>query len=461
MDSQLEKGQGVAQGTLGGVAGGAARQGWARGRRAAPAPDGSGLPARLTALVRQRLGFLNGLFNALPDRRSPDDCLYTAATVLWMVVLGFLCRKGARNAMDADRNTGLVPANLLALSGQRRWPAGRPVTAPCTQTATRFLDILAPGKLEAVLVEVARALLRGKLLDPARLDGWALVAVDGTKQEDYRRLSAPWRRKYRYVLHAKVIGPDGTAFTVMAEPCDAYDTERGKLDSERAAFARLAPRLKAAFPRLPICLLGDALFACEPVFSACERFGWRFVITLKEGANPAAWSDAMDLLPLCPGNAARVARDGFLQDTRWVCGAEFGRRALNVVLQGEVDGTRLYFCAWATNFPIHSGERARGVAAAGRSRSRIEESYNVQKNGGFGLEHAFRETDKGAANYHLLMQLAHSLWQLLAKGWVRREMAGCRKLTDECLAALLAAALQYCGPPDEPLPAFQLRFADG
>ena len=379
MDSQLEKGQGVAQGTLGGVAGGAARQGWARGRRAAPAPDGSGLPARLTALVRQRLGFLNGLFNALPDRRSPDDCLYTAATVLWMVVLGSLCRKGARNAMDADRNTGLVPANLLALSGQRRWPAGRPVTAPCTQTATRFLDILAPGKL----------------------------------------------------------------------------------DSERAAFARLAPRLKAAFPRLPICLLGDALFACEPVFSACERFGWRFVITLKEGANPAAWSDAMDLLPLCPGNAARVARDGFLQDTRWVCGAEFGRRALNVVLQGEVDGTRLYFCAWATNFPIHSGERARGVAAAGRSRSRIEESYNVQKNGGFGLEHAFRETDKGAANYHLLMQLAHSLWQLLAKGRVRREMAGCRKLTDECLAALLAAALQYCGPPDEPLPAFQLRFADG
>ena len=361
MDSQLEKGQGVAQGTLGGVAGGAARQGWARGRRAAPAPDGSGLPARLTALVRQRLGFLNGLFNALPDRRSPDDCLYTAATVLWMVVLGFLCRKGARNAMDADRNTGLVPANLLALSGQRRWPAGRPVTAPCTQTATRFLDILAPGKLEAVLVEVARALLRGKLLDPARLDGWVLVAVDGTKQEDYRRLSAPWRRKYRYVLHAKVIGPDGTAFTVMAEPCDAYDTERGKLDSERAAFARLAPRLKAAFPRLP----------------------------------------------------------------------------------------------------IHSGERARGVAAAGRSRSRIEESYNVQKNGGFGLEHAFRETDKGAANYHLLMQLAHSLWQLLAKGRVRREMAGCRKLTDECLAALLAAALQYCGPPDEPLPAFQLRFADG
>ncbi len=87
--------------------------------------------------------------------------------------------------------------------------------------------------------------------------------------------------------------------------------------------------------------------------------------------------------------------------------------------------------------------------------------YNVQKNGGFGLEHAFRETDRGAANYHLLMQLAHNLWQLLVKGWVRREMAACRKLTDVCLAKLLAAALHLCGPPVEPLPAFQLRFADG
>ena len=300
-----------------------------------------------------------------------------------------------------------------------------------------------------------------KLLDAARLDGRVLVAVDGTKQENYRRLSAPWRRKYRYVLHAKVVGPDGTAFTVMAEPCDAYDSERGKLDSERAAFARLAPRLKAAFPRLPICLLGDALFACEPVFSLCESFGWRFALTLKEGSSPAAWGDAMDLLPLCPGNVARVTRDGFLQDTRWVCGVLFGRRALNVVLQGEVDGTTQYFCAWVTDFQLHSGERARGVAAAGRSRSRIEESYNVQKNGGFGLEHAFRETDRGAANYHLLMQLAHTLWQLLAKGLLRRETAGCRKLSDECLARLLAAAIQYCGPPSEPLPAFQLRFADG
>jgi len=162
----------------------------------------------LVALVRQRLPLLNKMFNALPDKRNPDDCLYTPATILWFVVLGFLCRKGTRNAMDVDRNCGMAPVNLLRVSEQNRWPTGRPVTAPSTQTATRFLDILKPGFLEQILVEVTYDLIRGKLLDEARLAGYILIAIDGTKQENYRRWFAPWRRKYRYVLHAKIIGPD-------------------------------------------------------------------------------------------------------------------------------------------------------------------------------------------------------------------------------------------------------------
>jgi hypothetical protein len=415
----------------------------------------------LTALVGQRFGDLNGWFNALPDARQPDDCLYTAATVLWFVVLGFLCRKGTRNAMDVDRNTGQAAANLMALSGQSRWPQARPLSVPCTQTATRFLDILKPDCLEQVLVAVAHILLRSKLFEESRLDGRVLIAVDGTKQEDYRRATLPGRRKYRYVLHAKIIGPDGTAFTVMAEACDHYDTERGKLDCELAAFQRLAQRLKKAFPHLRICLIGDALFACEAVFACCQQNAWKFIFTLKEGAHPAAYAEALDLLPLARGQVRRLTRPDFRQDTRWVDGVAFDARRLNVVFQGEVEGTREYFCAWTTNLLIGSSEGAASIAAAGRWRSRIEESYNVQKNGGFGLEHAFRETDRGAANYHLLMQLAHTLAQLLFKGWIRRELSACRRLTDTCLARLLAEALHACAPPNNPLPAFQLRFADG
>jgi hypothetical protein len=363
--------------------------------------------------------------------------------------------------MDVDRNTGLAPANLLALSGQHRWPDGRPLTAPCTQTVTRLLDLLLPGSLEQVLLAVAQTLLRSKLLDGARFCGYVLIAIDGTKQENYRRWFASRRRKYRYVLHAKIIGPNGTVFTIIVEPCDFYDSERGKLDCERAAFQRLAVRLKAAFPQLPICLLGDAQFACEAVYQTCQRYEWKYIFTFKEGSYAAVFPEVLNLLSLANGQVFSVQKKDFRQDTRWVDDVDFGDRHLRVVLQGEVNGTQEYFCAWVTNWLIHKPERAAGIAAAGRWRSRIEESYNVQKNGGFGLEHAFRETDRGAANYHLLMQLAHTFSQLLWKGWVRRDLAACRKLTDVSLARLLAEALHVYPPLIEPHPAFQLRFADG
>lgn len=483
MDRRVEEGQTVATEPLRGDTRGAARKRWARGRRAAPAPDGSDLPAKLTAPVRQRLPFLNQMFNAPPDRRGADDCLYSAASILWMVVLGFLCRQSSRNAMDCARNTGRMPENLLAPSGQKHWPEGRPRTAPCTQTATRFLDILLPEKLEEILVAVARELLRAKRFDRARSRGRYLLLADGTKQEPYRDGWAPWRRKYRHVLHLKLLGPGGTAFSVVSEPVDAYDTERRKLDCEQEAFKRAVQRFKLAFPRLPVCVVGDAIFACEPIFALCDSLGWKYIFTDKEGSHPAVWAETVELLHLHPRNIVRLAGEdvpgqavaelpapaphvrtrtkGCLQDTRWVCDVPFPERNLNVVFQGEVRGTAQFFGCWVTNLAILGGGHACGVAAAGRSRSRIEESYNVQKNGGFGLEHAFRANDKGAANYHLLMQLAHNLWQLLAKGWLHREFDACRKLTDVCLARLLETALRACAPPVEPLPAFQLRFADG
>lgn len=43
---------------------------------------------------------------------------------------------------------------------------------------------------------------------------------------------------------------------------------------------------------------------------------------------------------------------------------------------------------------------------------------------------------------------------------LRRACAGCRKLTDVCLASLLAEALHARPPPDGALPAFQRRFSD-
>jgi hypothetical protein len=59
-----------------------------------------------------------------------------------------------------------------------------------------------------------------------------------------------------------------------------------KQDSELKAFDRLAQRLNARFPHLPICLTLDGMFACGRVFALCRKNAWRFVIVLKDGDIP-------------------------------------------------------------------------------------------------------------------------------------------------------------------------------
>jgi hypothetical protein len=77
----------------------------------------------------------------------------------------------------------------------------------------------------------------------------------------------------------------------------------------------------------------------------------------------------------------------------------------------------------------------------GRSRNGIENVFNVEKNGGFGLEHAFCANTTASQNYHLIMQVAHTIEQLLVNGLLRRLTRACRKVSDVKLIDLLRTSL--------------------
>ncbi len=53
----------------------------------------------------------------------------------------------------------------------------------------------------------------------------------------------------------------------------------------------------------------------------------------------------------------------------------------------------------------------------GRCRWKIEnEGFNIQKNGGFNLEHAYSTGEKQIKNFYVLLQIAHLILQLLERG---------------------------------------------
>ena len=77
------------------------------------------------------------------------------------------------------------------------------------------------------------------------------------------------------VLEAKLVTPIGFASLSVhtVSPMTEFIENPGenpKQDCELKAFYRLAKRLKRRFPRLPIYLLLDGLFAGGPTFSICR-----------------------------------------------------------------------------------------------------------------------------------------------------------------------------------------------
>jgi len=417
------------------------------GRKPGPAPQYEAFGRHLRSVVRHCFPALNGCFDALPDPRRQDLCTYEARHLWWQLLLTFLLRGGSRNAFDGDRNTGQLPANLVQLC-EHAWDEARlgtRRTITCSGNAVRQASRVAVRAVAEIPLYMVRRLMHMRLLDSGRLFGrWWLIAVDGTLQDRGHDTPAGEAR-HRYVLVASLLGPYGLALPLLTEFMDVYDPVRDKEDCELKAFARLATRLRTAFPRCPICLLLDGLYPVKPLFDACAAYAWKFIATLREGRQPLAYDEAVQTMLLSPthlfhGN--RKGEDGRVDQTlRWTHDVPFGAHVYNVLFSGEISPTAATLWVWVTNLNL-SHERVYAIANhGGRARTRIEDVFNVEKNGGFGLEHTFCANAQAAQNLHLMMQVAFILWQLLAKGVLHRLTQACRKVTDVKLVELLRTSL--------------------
>ncbi len=201
-----------------------------------------------------------------------------------------------------------------------------------------------------------------------------------------------------------------------------------KQDCELKAFKRLAEKLKRDFPQLHLCLLLDGLYAAEPVFQCCEQNHWAHLITFKEGSMSATFKEYESLKKISPENALKVERENLTQTYSWVNDIDYKDRLLNVLECQEMEhsprrkehekNTRFVFLS---SFKLDI-KNVEVLSREGRCRWTIEnQGFNVQKNGGYGLEHAFSHDTKAMKNFYFLMQIAHIFNQLIEKGSLLRQ----------------------------------------
>ncbi len=251
------------------------------------------------------------------------------------------------------------------------------------------------------------------------------------------------------------------------------DAEQWKQDCELTALRRLIPALKQALPQTPLCLTGDALFACHPVIALVEAQGWSYVFTFKPGRLPGAWAEFQAVLRLSPEHTLRMALPGGIQQVyRWAAavGCEDGGHQSYVcnALQCEetVAGVTTTF-AWLTNLPVTRDTVVAIATKGGRCRWAIDnEGFNMQKNSDLNLEHAYSTDPERLKAYYYLLQIAHLMLQLLERGSLLRHLARAVGKTPlglfgslKNIARRLLDALRYTRWPEEVgAPAIQIRF---
>ena len=422
--------------------------------------------------VRAAFPQLNAWLKALPDPRVQEICLYAAAHIWWEIIATFLSRKGSRNGFDEQRQSGEAAWNLGALCGQGAEDprfAGQP-TVTCSDNAAYHASRVDSEKVAQIPVLMFRDLLERRMFDGVRLfDRWYVMVVDGIVKEKCRQgfpeggKSSTNDARYRYILQLSVIGPEGTLFPLMHEEMDVHDPQTQKEDCELKSFLRLSQRLKKEFPKLPICLVADSLYCCQPIVVRCAQLDWKYILTLKEGRQPTTWDELIKLLPLNRPNRLRLllGRDGKAgqQDFRWVENVLLGEHQTHVILQGEITAEAATLYAYITNFSNLSPQRvAILVNSGGRERHLIEDTFNTQKNNGIGLEHVFCANATASKNYYTMMQAAQILWILTYRGCLQRLYDWARRATEQGLARAVWEGLRACRLPPNLPPLGQIRF---
>ena len=308
---------------------------------------------------------------------------------MWTVLAGMFLRRASRNRMDCDRNEGRFAESVLRLSGQGvdDWPDGEELTVPCSETCCNLLRRGGTAQIQGAITDMVAQLVRGKSLECARFRGFIVVAVDGVEQEVTRRTGRADETETRFQLEAKVVAPNGLALSLMTERVKPHATENGKRDCEIKAFRRLAARLKRAFPRLPVCIVGDALYACSPVMRICRANGWKFVLTFREGRSPDAYEMACDSMEVSKGCCGPLVARGVNQCkieagvVAWTGGVKFTTQSegeeFNVVACEETKGGA-YRGMFATNYDVDCADVASEVVGL-RARARVLQPLAVQQ----------------------------------------------------------------------------------
>lgn len=383
------------------------------------------LPELLTRLARIR------------DPRNPKTVTHTATALMLYGILAFVFQMASRREANRHMTMPMFRDNLRLLFPEVEH-------LPHQDTLNRLLSVIEVDRIEETLLALVERFIRQKKFSRHLISHAYPVAIDGTqklvrdrcwdaqcleRQVSYTEADGTVTTRpqyYVYVLEASLAFANGMTIPLMSEFLSYAegDPERNKQDSELKAFTRLAARLKDRFPRLPVLVLLDGLYANGPVMEVCRRYRWQFMIVLQNASLPSVWEEVAGLKTLQPHHRLERTWGDRHQHFWWVNDIEYWygeherkQQPVHVVICKErweaVDPATAEVVvkrsthAWLSSAPLSRENVHERCNLGARHRWGIENNFLVEKRQGYEYEHCFSQNWNAMKGYHFLMRLGH------------------------------------------------------
>lgn len=398
------------------------------------------------------------------DERNQSYVTYEIEVIIFVMILKNICSIESMQEMNESFNEDTCVKNIYHVLGLEEKDY-----LPHYVTINECLSRLDNKELEKIRKKMIYGIIRKRSFEYGKFLGekW-LVIVDATQLFSFRERhcenclsktvnkGTPEEKTiyYHQVLEAKLVLGDDMVISLATEFIENPKADACKQDCELTSFKRLSEAVKREYPRLPICLLADSLYANESVFQICRKNKWDYLIRYKEGSIPSIMEEYEEIVEMKEMGERMVEKEEIYRrkpnlkqklQIRWVNGLEYRKHPIHVLeLKIERGGKAYKKFTWLSSIEIDEAV-AEEMTETGRKRWLIEnEGFNIQKNHRYMITHANSLDYNAMKNHYLITQMADILMQMYENGdkGVKELKYTIKRISEELLESLRKQKLE-------------------
>lgn len=385
----------------------------------------------LLIIMKQYFPKLTNWVDNLTDTRNQSYITYDLKICLFTQILAFCSSYQSMNKIGRDFNSDIIIHNINQILKTNY------IESPHKDTLINVISEIKFEELEEIQTNIIKTLIRSKMLNKYRFNGFFYVVIDGTglystkvnlgENAITKVYNKGEKNEYTlysyYALEAKLVCGNMT-FSLATEfvENETYTDEFGntyrkfdKQDCELKASYRLLDKIKKRYPKLPIIIGGDALYLGRPFLELCDKYKFEYIIRYKETDAPSIKRNL---------NEIKIVDHDYEYQNEIIFGdlTKEGFYTVNVICYDEkikddkTGKTTITNFSYVTSLDIDSKNKE-DIVLLGRRRWKIKnKGFKEQKSDILNINHIYTKNCNGTKNIYLIIQFAHTILNLLNYG---------------------------------------------